>query len=233
MQLRNILERRIKAELNAIYTEPPIVTNGGDDCGWFCREHALHTYVLALMLGRPAAIKIGDFTIHSAEGEGLTSIDSGADHAWCEIDGVVPIDLSMTFIHFRGQFPNLPLLYGTGTIGAFTSRYFTAEDDFLHDQAAGTFAISLLERQSVSPPLDDILRQPYIFLHPPPNGARRWTEIHGSDIFSKTSLHLYKLALGHVEPLSSSRPAKEILKFIKTRYSNAANQIISIATTVA
>lgn len=233
MQLQNILERRIKAELNAIYTEPPGVTSGGHDCGWFCREHALHTYVLALMLGRHAAIKIGDFKIDSAEGEGLTTIDSGADHAWCEIDGVVPIDLSMTFVHFHGQFPKLPLLYGTGTIGAFTSRYFTAEADFLHDDAAGTFAISLLERQSISPPLSDILQQPYSFLHLPLNDAPRWTEIYGSDIFSKTSLHLYKLALGHLEPLFHSRPAKGILKFIKTHYSNATNQIALTATSAA
>jgi hypothetical protein len=230
MQLRNILERRVKPELNTIYTEPPFIANGGYDCGWFCREHALHTYVLALILGRRVTIKIGDFTIHSATSEALTSVDSGADHAWCEIDGAVPIDLSMTFVHFKGQFPNLSFLYGTGSIGPFTSRYFTRNDDFMHDGAEGTFAISLLERQSVSPPLADILHEPYSFLQPPPVGAPRWTEIHGPDIFSKTSLHIYKLALGHIEPVSRSRSAKEVLKFIKSRYPNATNQIISNAT---
>jgi hypothetical protein len=227
MRLQVVLEATIKPELNAIYVEPPFMMEGGWDCGWFCREHALHTYVLANMLHRRASIKTGDFVIRSEQGTAITSIDSGADHAWCEIEGITPVDLSMTFVHFKGSFPHLPIVYGAQPTGNFTIRYFSQENDLAKDPRTGAFAISYIERQTSRPEVEELLRFPYRFLHPPPEGLKRWTEIHGSEIFSKTSAHLYRLVKGHMKPLSRSRSAKQIIKFIKSHYPNATNEILS------
>jgi hypothetical protein len=228
MSLRSVFETAIKPELNAIYVEPPFMMEGGWDCGWFCREHALHTYVLASMLHQSASIRTGDFVIHSKEGTGITSINSGADHAWCEIEGIMPVDLSMSFVHFKGRFPHLPIVYGAQPTGKFSIRCLSSESDLANDLGIETFAISYIERQTSRPGVEELLRFPYRFLHPPPEGLKKWTEIHGSEIFSKTSAHLYRLAKAHMKPLSPSRSSKQIIKFIKSHYPNATNEILSM-----
>ena len=228
MQLKRILESVIKPELNAIYIEPPFLIDGGWDCGWFCREHALHTYVLARMLRKEATIKTGDFVIHSEDGIGITSIKTGADHAWCEIEAVAPVDLSMTFAHFEGRFPHLPIVYGTGPAGHFAVRCFSSEEDVRNDPGAGTFAISYIERETVKSAPEKLVRSPYSFLYAPAKGFPKWTEIHGDEIFSQTTAHLYRLARGNIRPLASSQSPKQIIKFIKSRYPNATKKILSI-----
>jgi hypothetical protein len=227
MNLETALERVIKPELNAIYVEPPFMADGGWDCGWFCREHALHTYILANMLHRRASIKMGDFVLHSERGTGITSINSGADHAWCEINGVMPIDLSMTFSYFKGAFPYLPIVYGAKLSGKFDVRYFLREEDLVNDSGAGSFAISYIERQTIQPAVEELLESPYQFLYQPALGSKKWTEIHGDEIFSKTTVHLFRLAKGQLKPLCRSRSVKQIMKFIKTHYSNATNEVLS------
>ena len=48
--LKLMRAQKVKPELNHIYTEHPKHTVTGLDCGWYCREHALHLYVLGLLL---------------------------------------------------------------------------------------------------------------------------------------------------------------------------------------
>ena len=227
MNLEAVLQSTIKPELNAIYTEPPFMMEDGWDCGWFCREHALHMYILAIMLRQHASIKTGDFVIHSENGTGITSINSGADHAWCEIDGTVPVDLSMTFSHFKGEFPYLPIVYGAKSSGKFDVRYFLPEENLSSDRGAESFAISYIERQTIRPDVSELLEFPYHFLHAPPAGLRKWTDIHGPEIFGKTTAHLYRLAKGQLKPLCRSRSAKQIIKFIKSHYPNSTREILS------
>ncbi|HEY4270674.1 MAG TPA: hypothetical protein VGM65_01600 [Candidatus Udaeobacter sp.] len=180
------------------------------------------------MLRKEATIKTGDFVTHSEGGVAITSIDTGADHAWCEVDAVVPVDLSMTFVHFKGRFPHLPIVYGTEPAGKFAIRYFSSEEDARSDPAAGTFMISYIERETVKSTPDELVRSPYRFLYAPAKGFPKWTEIHGDEIFSQTTAHLYRLARGDIRPLASSRSAKQIIKFIKSRYPNATNRILSL-----
>jgi hypothetical protein len=227
MSLRSVFETAIKPELNAIYVEPPFMMEGGWDCGWFCREHALHTYVLASMLHQSASIRTGDFVIDSEDVTGITSINSGADHAWCEIEGIMPVDLSMTFVHSKGRFPYLPIVYGTKAAGRFDVRYFLSDDDLVNESGAGSFAISYVERQTIKPDVKELLEFPYQFLYAPPAGLKKWTEIHGLEIFSKTTAHLYRLAKGYLKPLCRRRSAKQIIKFIKSHYPNAVRDILS------
>jgi hypothetical protein len=227
MNFEAALERVIKPELNAIYVEPPFMADGGSDCGWFCREHALHTYILANMFHRRASIKTGDFVLHSEKGTGITSINSGADHAWCEIDGVMPVDLSMTFSYFKGEFPYLPIVYGAKPSGKFDVRYFLSDEDLVNDSGAGSFAISYIERQTITPDVNQLLKSPYQFLYQPPLGSEKWTEIHGDEIFSQTTVHLVRLAKEQLKPLCRSRSAKQVLKFIKSHYPNATCEILS------
>jgi hypothetical protein len=87
---------KIKPELNHIYTDPPLWTPTGRDLGWYCREHALHVYSLAKLLGKRAEICLGDFALIRPGASSFSSIDDTSDHAWCCIDGRVPIDLSIT-----------------------------------------------------------------------------------------------------------------------------------------
>jgi hypothetical protein len=227
MNLEAVFRSMIKPELNAIYTEPPFMMENGWDCGWFCREHALHTYILAVLFRQRASIKTGDFVIHSQNGTGITSVNSGAGHAWCEIDETTPVDLSITFSHFRREFPYLPIVYGAKSSGAFDVRYFLSEEDFSSDPGAGSFAISYIERQSISPDVSELLAFPYHFLLPPPAGLRKWTDIHGPEIFNQTTAHLLRLAKKQLKPLCGSHSAKQIIKFIKSRYPNAMRDILS------
>ena len=70
--LQNLLTKA-KDELNHIYTEPPAIRNGGRDEGWFCREHAMHSYFLLRLFGeKDPRIEIGHFAVR-LPGTGITS----------------------------------------------------------------------------------------------------------------------------------------------------------------
>ena len=60
-----LLTPNVKAEMNMLYTEPPLMTRTGPDLGFFCREH---TYFLCRLNGITVNIRIGHYFILTPDG---------------------------------------------------------------------------------------------------------------------------------------------------------------------
>lgn len=239
MNAFKIFSESIKPELNLLYTVPPFKRDGEFDCGWYCREHAFHCFVLAQMLGVPSTIIVGDFVVHAGNGlPNICSLDCSSDHAWCQIGDVCPLDLSATFRLFGGGHilvgPQLNgAVLGCGKNGDFTITYTKDEKAFRQQVAKPELKpwFGLLERQRLSVRLNDILDDPFIFLHRPQKDG--WAEIHGANIFSKISLHLYKVFKGEIKPLNPNHSPDSALSAIKARYGAATQKIKRIMQNVA
>ncbi len=231
MSALNTFACRIKPELNLLYTVPPFKAGKVIDCGWYCREHAFHCFILAKMLKLSTSIVKGDFIVHTDTGlTDLCSLDCTNDHTWCQIEGVCPVDLSVTFRFFGGGQiivgPQLEgAVLGDGKNGDFIVTYTTDEEAFRRQVAKPELKtwFGLLERQRLNLGIDCLLDYPFIFLHRPPKDG--WAEIHGANIFSKISLHLYKVFKGETKPLSRNHSPDSALNAIKTRYGAATQKI--------
>jgi hypothetical protein len=128
----NILStlRKLQPELNHIYTTPPFQGAGYFDCGWFCREHAFHVYVICSFLRISCKIVRGQFLVKVPGLPALCSWKSGADHDWCRVKDHTPVDLSMTFKLFGGG-PQLPgPITKPGRIGPYEVFLDTDESVF-------------------------------------------------------------------------------------------------------
>jgi hypothetical protein len=130
MRFADLLKTKVKPELNHIYTEKPFYVYGGSDMGWFCREHAMHLFVLARLAKLTSNICLGDFLIKTAEGDPITSINDDSDHAWCSVDGVRPIDISLTLKYASPMSPDVPIVYGSNSSpdNPYTILYFQNKD---------------------------------------------------------------------------------------------------------
>lgn len=221
--IKRILNSTVKSELNMLYTEPPFMTPAGLDFGLFCREHAYHTYFLCRLSGYPVEIKIGHYFVLAPEGQANITLDSGADHAWCATRNLTPLDLSMTF-HLTRDFPNLaqPVL-GTGQNGPYIVRYMVDEILFRKyiEERPDNCCICYFEKSTFPANEEVLLKNPFSFLLPPAVSGRSWADVYGSDIFAKITLHLYKVALGHIKPLHTEMKAAQAVIYIKSKYSAA------------
>jgi hypothetical protein len=229
MQILEKLSTQIKWELNLLYTVPPFQQQDEWDCGWFCREHAFHCFVLCQMLHVPASILQGDFVVKPIEQSGIQSLDSNCDHAWCKIQDTCPVDLSMTFQLFNSGnlvWPQLDgAVIGAGKNGSFEITYSSNEIEFRKkvDEAKSTNWIGFLERKAVKIPINDLIDNPYLFFHKPAKDG--WAEVHGVNIFSKICLHLYKVYNGHEKPLYSNHTPYTAIRAVKAKYGAATPKI--------
>ena len=230
MNALKLLSEQIKPELNLLYTVPPFKKDGHHDCGWYCREHAFHCFVLCNMLHLPCSIVQGDFAVLADGLPGVTSLDAHSDHAWCQVQEVCPVDLSMTFHLFGGGHVLVgPLLdnavLGTGTNGNFAITYSTDEKQFrkVHEKPEFPNWVGFLERQRLAFPINALLDDPFLFLHRPKKEG--WADIHGLSIFSKISMHIYKVFQGDLEPLHPKHSPASALQVIKARYGAATIKI--------
>ena len=89
----------IKMELNHLYTEVPHDTPSGPDWGWFCREHALNTFLLFRLLGFQAYICMGSIVIEKVGNKRVISCyPNETGHAWCFANDLGPVDLSVELV---------------------------------------------------------------------------------------------------------------------------------------
>jgi hypothetical protein len=168
-----------------LYTEPRFLTPDGWDFGLFCREHAYHVYLVGRMLGLKTQIVIGHFAVATADGRSNCTLGSGADHAWCAIGPLRPLDLSMTF-HLTPGYPDLARpLAGTGLNGAYEIRNFTDTTAFRTaiEPAPPAGALYYLEQEVLEPSPASLLQNPFDFLLPPAVPA-----VHGLTSTVATSL---------------------------------------------
>lgn len=188
------LRQFVAPELNFLYTIPPTSRPGGVDCGWFSREHALHAFFVARMLGASAELRSGDFAVLSRAVPPLTSLDTGVSHGWCAIDNAVPVDLGMNF----ALFPHAPQLrmpvVGEGSNGGWQIRY-ALDDTVLDGKVQNTNEIIFIERKRHSESPLELLEDPFRFLPPPQIGDRQsWHSLYGPDFYAKISLHCHRCA---------------------------------------
>ena len=226
MSVLKTLRQVVAPELNHLYTVPPFHGAGGLDCGWFCREHALHTFFVAQLFGADADIRTGDFAILSPDVPSVTSIGAGADHSWCCVSGAVPVDLSMTFAHF-GRGPQLrSCVIGEGKNGDWLIKY--AEDESaIGDHRDGMNEVFLIERKIESHTASDLLRNPYDFIHSPQEEDQScWHVLYGSEIYAKITLHCFSVARRDAKALRSRFSASEAIKWISANYDGATDKII-------
>jgi len=225
MDLEALLRDVIKPELNRIYTEPPSALHGGADMGLFCREHAFHCAVLCILLGFPAAIKRGDFSAILDEDTGVTSYGDESDHAWCEVGGIVPVDLSANFEYYGTRLPNLDLVYGPGRRGVYEVSYTGDVGEFEKHMRGEAPLPKLLysERETVQIPIGEMLDDPHCFLIKPPRGGLE--ELFGKVIFNSINLHLFDLAHGRTRRLTTYKDSKSTVRTIGNRYPDATSRV--------
>src|SRR5688572_29242242 len=134
MSVLKTLRERVAPELNHLYTAAPSEIAGGRvDFGWRSREHALHTFFVARMFGAETEIARGDIAVISRFVPPLTTMGSDDAHAWCRVNGVAPVDLSLTFFHY-GNAPQLRApIVGEGRNGDWQIEY--AEDESALDES--------------------------------------------------------------------------------------------------
>lgn len=207
MSVLKVLRERVAPELNFLYTTPPADTPDGPDCGWHGAEHALHTFLVARMFGAEAELCRGDYAVLSRFLPPLTTLEREAKHAWCTVNGVAPVDLSMTFELF-GQAPQLrsPIV-GDGPNGDWKIQY--AEDDSAMDEDfSNDNELLYVEREIVEADARELLAHPEKFL----SGTT------DAETLAQITLHCYACAAGGGHSIRN-RPSREAaLAAIKEQY---------------
>jgi hypothetical protein len=155
-----------------------------------------------------------------------TSFDSGADHAWCELSGIVPVDLSVTFQFYEAAPSDIDLIYGPGQRRAFSISYSADATDYdpQFSERPAHPRIAYLERESVSIPDGDLLDDPHRFLTKPP-GAGGMVALFGNHVFSSITLHLFDLANGGTSRLTTYKDSRSTVRTIAKRYPQAIDKV--------
>ncbi|HBG92653.1 MAG: hypothetical protein A3J81_02155 [Nitrospirae bacterium RIFOXYB2_FULL_43_5] len=204
MSFSELLKVKVKPELNHIYTEKPRYVHGGNDVGWFCREHAIHLFALARLAKLASSICLGDFIIRTAEVAPISSISDDSDHAWCAIDGITPVDLSITLKYLSPTSPDVPMVYGSNSSlsSPYTILHFQNIDDKVIIDACSKLQRVIAYRQREVLDFDpvELLNHPFEFLFPPPPGYPTLTETFGDDFFFRITYHCYKLLFENSKP---------------------------------
>ena len=229
IEFADILYRKVKPELNHIYTEPPFRTPGGLDCGWYCREHALHLYGLAILMGKNVEICLGDFILRRPHADSYHSVGKGADHAWCRLDGCSPVDVSMTIKYIYPDLPDIDIVYGTrpDLAKGLTIEHCcdTSDKKFMRFGNRDSLTIAYNEKTIHKYPLLELLSAPFQFLHAPPPGNPRLPDIFGADVFYAITYHCYRLATEKLKPMYHYRNPESTVRQIMKYNPNARDVI--------
>src|SRR5688572_7212452 len=195
MSVLKTLRDKVAPELNHLFHGSPGQTVDALQAGWRAREHALHAFFVARMFGSTAELCRGDIAVLSRFLPPISTLDRAADHAWCNVGGVVPVDLSLTF-ELLENVPQLRApITGDGVNGAWQVRY--AHDEALLDEGFPNDNEILFIERAVQIEPESLLRDPAAFLAADPVGENG-TELerYGADIHAKITLHCFRLATG-------------------------------------
>jgi hypothetical protein len=144
---------------------------------------------------------------------------------------VVPVDLSITLKYIYSNYQDLRIVYGKAyPETVFRTVYLTDEPANRVLELAQTEEALVLYNQKhiLHPDPIDLLKDPYSFLHPPPPGKRTFTEVYGSDAFSRITYHCYKLAKGYARPFFTYRNTKSSLAAILKFNEQAHDELIKL-----
>jgi hypothetical protein len=211
MSVLKVLRERVAPELNFLYTVPPADTPAGPDCGWHGAEHALHTFLVARLFGADAELCRGDYAVLSRFLPPLTSLERETKHAWCSVNGVAPIDLSLTFAFF-GQAPQLrsPVV-GEGRNGDWVIQY--ADDEAAMDESfSNQNELLYVEREIVEASAEALVENPGLFL---PAG-------HDVVLLAQITWHCFACASGRGKSVRNRPNREDALTAIAAQYPNAS-----------
>lgn len=227
MSVLKTLREKIAPELNHLYTAPPSDQSGKLDCGWHGREHALHVCLVARMFGAPADIRSGDFAVLSRFMPPLSSLDGGHGHAWCSVNGVTPVDLSLSF-QFYGRVPQLrSAIVGPGRNGDWEIHY-ARDEAMLEEPIQNRNEILFIEKTIHAESPAELLGNPGAFLSPTPGElSGGWHVLHGPGIYAKITLHCFACASGDAKSVRNRLPAPEAVAWIAANYPDADAQILA------
>jgi len=226
MSVLKTLRERVTPELNHLYTTPPGERPGGVDFGWHSREHALHTFFVAALFGAEAGIALGDFAVISRFVPPLTSMGTNQDHAWCVVNGVAPVDLSLTFLHY-GNVPQLHApIVGEGRNGDWHIEY--AEDESALDESVQERNdILYIEKSLSSETAAQLLANPYLlFPAPAPEDATGWPARFGPSIYAKISLHCFRCATGEAKSIRQRLAREPAIAWIAENYAEPEAELL-------
>jgi hypothetical protein len=184
-------------------------------------------------LGLPAAIRVGHFAALLPEGGGLTSFGTGGDHAWCVSGDTQPIDLSIGFVYYP-EYPQLDsAVVGSGKNGPFSVENLPDAErlqNFIETPRQFP-RLCYLEKQFRQSDEDTLLNHPETFFFA--SDENGWLTRYGADIFSKITLHIYKVVRGHAKPLHNRMDSRNAFHHIRTRYSAAIPKLRQLLLPVA
>lgn len=219
MEFAEALRIKVKPELNNIYVDPPFQTPTGIDFGWYCREHALHLYVLAKLFGYDVSMCLGDFYINSPDEGYIESMTTDCDHAWCSINNVCPVDISMTLRHIFKS-PDIPIVYGhsNNNESNYEILYYEKEDNskLMNSFNRKSSFIAYNQKDVLQYDPIKLLEEPYSFLLPVPAGHPTLQKVYGHDFFYRITYHCYKLIIDEdKKPFYYRNPKESIRAMIK------------------
>lgn len=227
MDISSRLRKRIAPELNHLYTVPPFYgADGGIDCGWYCREHAVHTYIIAKLLGYDADIRRGDYLINADGMPVILSIGSRGDHAWCRVGEMLPVDLSMNFM-YHGDVPKLQMpICKTGKNGGHFIHYTKNEAEAF---SAPKGSLVFVEREIISIPVEELINDPYLFIYDPVlEDAHSWHNVFGPEIYAAITLHCFRVATGQAKTTRNRISPLVSPRWIYESYSNPRQELHSL-----
>ncbi len=225
MSVLKTLRERVAPELNHLYLVPPAESPVGLDFGWRSHAHALHTFFVARLFGADVELARGDLAVISRFAPPITTMGAAFDHAWCIVNGVAPVDLSLTFLHY-GNIPQLRApIVGEGRNGDWNIEY--AEDDSALDESVQERNdILYLERSLPAESAAQLLEDPHRFLGAPkPEDTTSWHSLHGPGIYAQISLHCFHCATGRAKSLRPRLNPAEAVAWIAANYPAAEDTL--------
>lgn len=224
MNILDELRDKVKPELNHLYAEPPRqMSDGSWEGGWFCREHALHLFVLARLAGLPSEILLGDYLVTIPDGTSTSSLNDVKDHAWCSIGDTVPVDISLTLKFMFPTAPQVAIVFGESATSPYEVRYYrNMEPEAVWEVCSGVSTL-IAYRESEAFPAEpvDLLQHPFQFLYAPPAGFPKLTATYGEDFFFQVTQHCHKLLTGQAKPLYGYRDPRSACRAIVSRNPDA------------
>lgn len=228
-QVSDILENRVKLELNALYTEQPFQTTTGMDFGWFCREHSMHTYLLLTMLNFRPKIVRGNIHIQERT-EFLSTLNGDGEHYWISVEGWAPIDTSLTLHFYSDKFTSDAVVLGYPILpdSIFEVHISPCEEfDVVYQQCLESKPrIIYIPSDTLCPSPMELIQHPYGFLSIPDNSPPLTEAIH-SDIFTIITYHLYLLAKGRTSRFFTDPYRNNDWQRLVSEYSNKMDDISS------
>jgi hypothetical protein len=223
------LRQIVGPELNFLYTVPPSQRpDGGVECGWSSREHALHACFAAWLLGAKADLRSGDYAVLSQSLPPLTSLDTGVAHAWCAVDGVTPIDLGMNFAFYPAAPQLKSPVMGEGVNGGWHVRY-AHDESILDGKIENEHEIIFIERKVHADTPAALLNDPFLFLPPPRIGDREsWHAYFGPDFYAKISLHCFRCVADPAISVRNRFTRAQAANWIAASYPAPEKQILEV-----